>query len=203
MRNEDGSPNLPSFLPLICIILLFHSLRLALRKERRLLAIWKKKAREKKKDENSPPSSRVHRVLARPNSLLQTPAVKAKYSRVSGLKNSDFKKCQGTVWWTKEGFSNHSSHKISILTMFYWQSQIYTCIVGLLIESAWMQLIKFSTNNFVTCMESAGEHERRTLRGKKLPLFSRVPSSSSLFCRSLNISGSGLKHCDCKKHRKR
>ena len=48
-----------------------------------------------------------------------------------------------------------------------------------------------------------GEHERRTLRGKKLPLFSRAPSSSSLLCRSLNISGSGLKHCDCKKHRKR
>ena len=48
-----------------------------------------------------------------------------------------------------------------------------------------------------------GEHERRTLRGKKLPLFSRAPSSSSLLCRSLNISGSGLKHCDCKKPRKR
>ena len=33
-----------------------------------------------------------------------------------------------------------------------------------------------------------GEHERRTLRGKKLPLFSRAPSSSSLLCRSLKIS---------------
>ena len=131
----------------------------------------KKKAREKEKDENSPPSSRAHRVLARPNSPLQTPAMKAKNSRVSGLKNSDFKKCQGTVWWTKQGFSNHSSHKISILTIFYWQSQIYTCIVGLLLEPAWMQLIKFSTNNFVTYMESTENMKGAHLGGRNSPSF--------------------------------
>ena len=33
--------------------------------------------------------------------------------------------------------------------------------------------------------------------------FSRPPSSSSILCHSLNTSGSGLKHRDCKKPRKR
>ena len=84
---------------------------------------------------------------------------------------SDFKNRRVTVWLKKQGFANHLSHKISILTIFYWQSQIYTCIVGLLLDSAWMQLIKFSTNNFVTYMESTENMKGARLGGRDSPPF--------------------------------